>query len=150
MSGLAILAPLLFLSGIVVAQISAPDCTASGWQWTFNSLGQNPCLVAAYLLATCSGGTWNLLPLDPGSWYTVYVEFATLCNCNTVTYSLKAGLGSRSTAQKLCLFQLSQTLFLPEYVCPNGLSLMSQFVAQISSSTRTNNTSQLENNWNPK
>ncbi|KAI0246210.1 hypothetical protein BJV78DRAFT_1256871, partial [Lactifluus subvellereus] len=55
MSRLAILVSLLLLSGIAVAQIYAPDCSLT-WQWTFNSLGQNACTVAAYLMATCNGG----------------------------------------------------------------------------------------------
>jgi len=58
------------------------------------------------------------------------------------------GLSIRPTVQELCLFHLSLTLFLPEHVCPNGLSLMSLSVAQFSSSARTNSTSQLEDNWN--
>ncbi|KAI0246209.1 hypothetical protein BJV78DRAFT_1256868, partial [Lactifluus subvellereus] len=102
---------------------------------------------------------FSIAPLDSGYSYTgpSGVDDGNLCKCNTVTYSLISACDAcqsetwitfRSTAQKLCLFQLSQTLFLPEHVCPNGLSLMSPFVAQFSSSTRTNSTSQLENNWN--
>ncbi|KAI0246200.1 hypothetical protein BJV78DRAFT_176386 [Lactifluus subvellereus] len=71
MSRLPILAPLLLLSGIVVAQINAPDCSPTG-QWTSNSLGQNACTVAAYLMASCNGGSWEILPLypDPGTLFS--------------------------------------------------------------------------------
>ncbi|KAI0249314.1 hypothetical protein BJV78DRAFT_1228690 [Lactifluus subvellereus] len=72
MSRLAILAPLLLLSGIAVAQINVPGVICSQtWQWTSNSFGQNPCIVAAYLMATCNGG-----------------YDGDLCKCNTVVYSL--------------------------------------------------------------
>jgi len=50
------------------------------WQWTFNSLNQSACAVAAYLQSTCSGGSWDLEPLLPG--------------CSTVTYSLLSACSS--------------------------------------------------------
>ncbi|KAI0246196.1 hypothetical protein BJV78DRAFT_1256725, partial [Lactifluus subvellereus] len=56
MSRPPILVSLLLLSGIVVAQIDAPPDCSPPWQWTSNSLGQNACTVAAYLMATCNGG----------------------------------------------------------------------------------------------
>ncbi|KAI0250841.1 hypothetical protein BJV78DRAFT_1154793 [Lactifluus subvellereus] len=159
MSRLPILAPLLLLPGIAVAQIIAPDCSLT-WKWTFNSLGQNACTVAAYLMASCNGGSWEIVPLSPGSWYTVFADERNLCICNTVTYSLLSACGAcqldtwttwslysynctktmpvSSGFPALVLTQklppVSLTLFLPEHVCPNGLSLMSQFVAQFSSS----------------
>jgi len=46
---------LFLFSGFVVAKISAPDCNTS-WRWSYNSLGQNACTVAAYLMSTCNGG----------------------------------------------------------------------------------------------
>ena len=73
------LATLLFFFGFAAAQIYAPDCSLT-WEWvsflnaflnsslppvdeltgcsqSFNSLDQNACTVAAYLLATCNGGS---------------------------------------------------------------------------------------------
>ena len=74
------LASLLLLSGFAAAQIVAPDCSLT-WGWvcfffvavascrcasaqagvlfvlqTFNSIDQNACTVAAYLMSTCNGG----------------------------------------------------------------------------------------------
>jgi hypothetical protein len=69
----------LFFSGFAAAQIYAPDCSLT-WEWvcflnaffylplppvdeltgcsqTFNSLDQNACTVAAYLMSTCNGGS---------------------------------------------------------------------------------------------
>jgi hypothetical protein len=73
------LASLCFFSALSIAQVSAPNCTSAAWQWvrtpwfrqlivwplsdpmncvqTFNSLGQNPCTVTAYMMATCDGGS---------------------------------------------------------------------------------------------
>ncbi|KAH9988660.1 hypothetical protein BJV77DRAFT_1069924 [Russula vinacea] len=64
MSLLTVLLSLFFFSGFATAGIYAPDCSLSTWQWTFNSLGQNACTVAAYMLSTCSGGSFtvNALP----------------------------------------------------------------------------------------
>jgi hypothetical protein len=82
MSLLTVLLSLLFFSGFATAGIYAPDCSLS-WEWvcilsfplcipwslslsdsdplalcvqTFNSLGQNACTVAAFMMSTCSGG----------------------------------------------------------------------------------------------
>jgi hypothetical protein len=74
MSISAVLTTLSLFSAHVLAQVYFPDCTVSSWGWvrlnhfdslsftdrlfkTFNSLGQNPCTVAAYLLSTCNGGS---------------------------------------------------------------------------------------------
>lgn len=75
MSILAALPTLLLLSSSAIAGISAPNCLVmSTWNWvrnysfpdilstadgllqTFNSLNQNPCLVAAFLQSTCNMG----------------------------------------------------------------------------------------------
>lgn len=79
MSVLAALATLLLFSCCAIAQIETAKCTQSSWNWvrtrnnyvsdptcfrladesiqTFNSMNQNPCKVAGYLLSTCSGGS---------------------------------------------------------------------------------------------
>ncbi|KAI0250333.1 hypothetical protein BJV78DRAFT_590711 [Lactifluus subvellereus] len=90
MSRLAILAPLLLLSGIAVAQIDAPADCSPPWQWTSNSLRQSPCTVAAYLMATCNQGAFSIAPLGPGYSYIGPngVDDGNLCKCNTVAYSL--------------------------------------------------------------
>jgi hypothetical protein len=74
----ASLASSFFFSSFALAQVSAPSCTSESWQWvwipcfrrhilwhlydlmdcvqTYNSAGQSPCTVTAYLMATCDGG----------------------------------------------------------------------------------------------
>jgi len=82
-------ASLLFFPGLVAAGISAPGCSIA-WEWSFNSLGQNPCTVAAYLLSTCNGGSFTINALPNGGHYTgpTGADNNDLCECNTVTYSL--------------------------------------------------------------
>ena len=78
MSILAASTAIVFFFGFAAAQISAPSCSPT-WKWvcilwssqcvlwhlldlmdffvqSFNSLGQDPCLMTAYMYATCSGG----------------------------------------------------------------------------------------------
>ncbi|KAI9452878.1 hypothetical protein BJY52DRAFT_1291508, partial [Lactarius psammicola] len=80
---------LLAASDFVVAQINAPDCSLS-WKWSFNTLGQNACTVAAYMMGTCNGGAFTIDALQPGFSYTGPggVDNANLCKCNTVVYNL--------------------------------------------------------------
>ncbi|KAI0246495.1 hypothetical protein BJV78DRAFT_1254372 [Lactifluus subvellereus] len=94
MSRLAILAPFLLLSGIVVAKVDVPtvDCGPT-LSWTSNSIGQNPCVVAAHLMATCSGGSFSMPPLQQNNSYYGPArdddsDAKDLCKCNTVVYSL--------------------------------------------------------------
>ncbi|KAH9955848.1 hypothetical protein BC827DRAFT_827384 [Russula dissimulans] len=89
MANLAVLMSLLLLPGLVVAQVYAPDCSLT-WGWTFNSLGQNACTVAAYLMATCSGGSFTISSLMPGYTYSgpSGPDDSNLCKCSTVAYSL--------------------------------------------------------------
>ena len=73
MSISAVLTTLSLFSSHVLAQVNSPACTVSSLGWvrlthsvslsfndhlskTFNSIGQNPCTVSAYLLSTCYGG----------------------------------------------------------------------------------------------
>ncbi|KAI0250842.1 hypothetical protein BJV78DRAFT_1361936 [Lactifluus subvellereus] len=90
MSKPAILAPLLLLSGVAVAQIYAPADCIPQWQWTSNSLGQNACTVAAYLMGTCNRGAYTVPPLEPGESYSGPSgdDDGNLCKCSTVAYSL--------------------------------------------------------------
>lgn len=126
------LAPLFLFSSFVVAGINAPDCNTS-WRWvcisfppcilgrclicwycaqSHNSLGQNACTVAAYMISTCNGGcelsssllcpcifepcrlisfsAFTIDALAPGYHYTGPSDYddTDLCMCNTVTYSL--------------------------------------------------------------
>ncbi|KAH9964232.1 hypothetical protein BC827DRAFT_1266025 [Russula dissimulans] len=91
MANLATLVSLLLLPGLVVAQINTPDCSLT-WAWTFNTLGQNACTVAAYLMATCYGGAFSIASLAPGYEYQGPTAADTVaglrCKCTVVAYSL--------------------------------------------------------------
>jgi len=80
----------LLFSGHAVAQVVAPDCLTVPWGWTFNSLNQNACTVAAYLMSTCNMGSFTINSLLPGYSYTgpSGVDDSNLCKCNTIAYSL--------------------------------------------------------------
>ncbi|KAH9980990.1 hypothetical protein BGW80DRAFT_303173 [Lactifluus volemus] len=71
-------------------QVSAPNCTLAYFDWTFNSLRQNPCLVAAQLAATCNNGVFSIPPLFPMYSYSgpSGPDDSDLCKCNTVVYNL--------------------------------------------------------------
>ncbi|KAH8995355.1 hypothetical protein EDB92DRAFT_197829 [Lactarius akahatsu] len=85
-----ILLSYLLLIGSACAQVSAPDCTDSTFSWSYNSLQQNPCLVAAYLAAVCNNGTLIITALQPQHYYTgpSGVDNGDTCKCNTVVYNL--------------------------------------------------------------
>ncbi|KAI9452880.1 hypothetical protein BJY52DRAFT_891820 [Lactarius psammicola] len=71
-------------------QLVYPGCPSS-WSWSFNSLGQTPCAVAAYLQGVCNNGVFTIPNLDPGNSYTGPTgpgDANDLCKCNTVVYSL--------------------------------------------------------------
>lgn len=71
-------------------QLVYPTCSAS-WSWSFNSLGQSPCLVAAYLQGVCNNEVFTIPALAPGNSYTGPTgpgDANDLCKCNTVVYSL--------------------------------------------------------------
>jgi len=91
MANLAALVSLLLLPCLVAAQINAPDCSLT-WGWTFNTLSQNACTVAAYLMATCYGGAFSIPSLAPGYEYqgptTADTVAGLQCMCTTVAYSL--------------------------------------------------------------
>ncbi|KAH9988144.1 hypothetical protein BJV77DRAFT_964533 [Russula vinacea] len=89
------LASLVFFSAFAVAQVSAANCTLARWDWTFNSLGQTPCTVAAYMMATCNGGlhvphakerdglrTVTLSSYLPAAYVSVISWFDYVTNCN--------------------------------------------------------------------
>ncbi|KAH9014363.1 hypothetical protein EDB83DRAFT_2529347 [Lactarius deliciosus] len=120
---------LVFLtaSDLVLAQIRAPDCSAS-LKWSFNSLGQNMCTIAAFLMSTCNGGAFTINALQPGYSYTgpsSDVDDANPCKCNTVTYNLisacDACQGSMWTTWSEYSFNCTTTL--PPSVFPNPVPL---------------------------
>jgi len=97
----ALTALLIFSSSATAgAQIFAPNCSTadSEWDWTFNSLNQNPCIIAAYLESACNNGEASIYPLPQGWTYQgpsnpdLYGDDS--CLCNTVTYSLLSACGA--------------------------------------------------------
>ncbi|KAH9955182.1 hypothetical protein BGW80DRAFT_375847 [Lactifluus volemus] len=113
MSILAVLTTFSLLSGHALSQITAPTCD-SFWQWSFNSMNQDPCLVAAYLQSTCNEGSQSASSCttfahSPRTAYTIkgiqsgdrYPNPRTddgktllMCQCNTVVYSLMSACGA--------------------------------------------------------
>ncbi|KAG2144847.1 hypothetical protein BD769DRAFT_1771858 [Suillus cothurnatus] len=68
------------------AQTSTATCMSS-YGWMNNSLGQDPCVVASYLLNVC--GADEIPPLPAGYIYEAPTTATqNSCVCNTVTYSM--------------------------------------------------------------
>jgi len=113
-SSLATIASLLLFAGdLAVAQISAPLCLAtSTWLWTYNSLDQSPCMVTAYLLSTCYGGSFTMNPLGTYIEYAgpsaTEVQQAGPCWCNTVAYSLMSACSECQGGQAIAWSQYEE------------------------------------------
>ncbi|PBK78253.1 hypothetical protein ARMSODRAFT_947129 [Armillaria solidipes] len=86
----AVLFPLVRLVPLVVSQASLVVCNASiDSNWSFNSLDQSPCTVAAYLGGVCNSGNFTVTPLSDGQLYSgPTLEQANVCRCSSVFYSL--------------------------------------------------------------
>ncbi|KAH9005417.1 hypothetical protein EDB86DRAFT_1441507 [Lactarius hatsudake] len=124
---LAVLTSLVLLaaSDLVVAQISAPNCSVS-WKWSFNTLGQNMCMIAAYLMSTCNGGVFTIDALQPGSSYTGPsndTDDVNPCKCNTVTYNLISACDAcqGSTWKTWSEYSFNCTTTLPPSTFPNAV-----------------------------
>jgi len=80
---------LCFLFSQVNGLITTDAKCQSGFDWTFSSIGQSPCDVAAELASVCVGGDFNLDPLDPGFVYAGPTQTnQNSCRCSSVYYSL--------------------------------------------------------------
>lgn len=79
------------LPTVLGAAVSHVTCKA-GNDWMNNGLGQDPCVVYAYLSATCSPtANWTVDPLsgDPRATYNPPAgQLISQCQCSTVLYSL--------------------------------------------------------------
>jgi len=121
MSLLAVLV-LASLFYFAVAGISAPGCSLT-WEWTFNTLGQNPCTVAAYVLSTCSGGSFLINSLQPGNSYSgpSGSDDSDLCECNTIAYSLISACDACQGADWISWaeYKYNCTTILPPSSFPN-------------------------------
>ncbi|KAI9443920.1 hypothetical protein H4582DRAFT_2189531 [Lactarius indigo] len=146
MPSLAVLTSLIVLaaSDVVIAQIMGPNCILS-WDWMSNSLGQSPCIVAAYMLATCNGSVFTFDGLEPGSSYIVSGSIGD-CQCNVFTYNLLS-------ACEAC--QEASLTTWPEYSfnCADGLTPLT-FPYPVPPGTRVpqwalvDSTLEPEDNWN--
>ncbi|KAI0293298.1 hypothetical protein B0F90DRAFT_1407680 [Multifurca ochricompacta] len=116
--------PFLLLANSAITQISTPNCSSS-WEWTFNSLGQNPCTVGAYIMATCSGGSFIVDPLLPGETYVgpAGIDDGDLCKCNTIAYSLISACGACQgmSWRSWPLFSFNCTKVLPPSTLSNPI-----------------------------
>jgi len=80
-----------------LSQRTEAVCNITSLAWSFNSIGQSPCLVAAYLSNPCStNGNFDVPNIGPGLHYTPPDE-PSLCTCSTVVYSL---LGACAACQE--------------------------------------------------
>jgi len=76
------------------AQSSNVTCMSS-YKWASDSLGQNPCLVAAYLETSCGDPPVLVTPIPVGNTYLGPTSAqANPCTCNTVVYSLISACGA--------------------------------------------------------
>ncbi|KAH9992122.1 hypothetical protein BJV77DRAFT_453168 [Russula vinacea] len=161
----ASLASSVFFSSFALAQVYATNCTSDTWQWTYNSLGQSPCTVTAYMMATCDGGlkyfncshvraSWSYLSAEytlpallPGFIYRGANEIAAadLCLCNTVGYSLFSACGACQAEEWMPWSEwiTNCTKPLPPSSFPNPIPSEIR-VPQWALLDVTN-----ENNWNP-
>ncbi|WVQ78725.1 hypothetical protein IAT38_000812 [Cryptococcus sp. DSM 104549] len=91
---LRILATLLAWAGAVKAQTSNSTCKSTAdTSWMFNSAGESPCLVWAKIQSLCLSSTsyLNVPPLLDPSWsYNAPTSASSVCQCNSVSYSLMA------------------------------------------------------------
>ncbi|KAF8892474.1 hypothetical protein BD779DRAFT_1188212 [Infundibulicybe gibba] len=69
---------------LLAAPSSSVKCVT---EWAYNSVGQSPCLVAAYLQAICFDGRYTIPQLTNGTTYSGPVT-DNGCQCNSVVYSL--------------------------------------------------------------
>ncbi|KAJ7904954.1 hypothetical protein B0H13DRAFT_2334400 [Mycena leptocephala] len=80
----------VILASIAAAQPSTNATCSSSFAWSFNSLRQSPCLIAAYLASVCDDGLFMVPALvdDLGYYHGPSVAQANACACSSVFYSL--------------------------------------------------------------
>jgi len=68
------------------AQVPPPSCDVSlDYEWSYNSLGQDPCVVATYLGGACVPG-YSIPPVESGFYLGPAVGQNTTCRCSSVFY----------------------------------------------------------------
>ncbi|KAL5529756.1 hypothetical protein ACEPAG_5741 [Sanghuangporus baumii] len=89
----------------VRAQITSNATCLSNWRDLYNSRGQSPCLVGAYIGGACNGGQYDVGALLEGQHYIGPTSSnANGCLCSTVMYSL---MGACSTCQNATIITWS-------------------------------------------
>ncbi|KAJ1308263.1 hypothetical protein OPQ81_003978 [Rhizoctonia solani] len=102
---------------LVVPVIAVPwtNATCVDDFWSFNSRGQSPCLVAAYLAAPCTtDNTFGVFALDDGGYYGFRAAAASNCLCNSVMWNL---ISACALCQKASATSWGQWVAS----CPNNL-----------------------------
>ncbi|KAI0721101.1 hypothetical protein C8T65DRAFT_715740 [Cerioporus squamosus] len=79
------------------AQTTNAQCkNGSDYSWSFNSLGQSPCLMGAYMMGACQpGGSYDVQGIPDVSfrYNGPTADQATLCSCSSISYSLMSACG---------------------------------------------------------
>jgi len=86
----------LLIIGSARSQVDAPTCTDTSFVWSYNTLNQNPCLVAAYIAAVCNNGEFDVPALLPQNSYAgpSGTDNGDICKCNVVFYNLISACGA--------------------------------------------------------
>jgi len=77
---------LAVLPGVAWAQTTDVTCQLQ-WASLDNSLGQNPCLVSAFLMQPCSRINVTVHAITTGQTYDAIPDVGPICLCSTVSYS---------------------------------------------------------------
>ncbi|EJD02472.1 uncharacterized protein FOMMEDRAFT_21188 [Fomitiporia mediterranea MF3/22] len=89
----------------IQAQITSNATCLSNWADLYNSKGQSPCLVGAYLGGVCNGGQYDVGALEDGQHYIGPTPLiANPCLCSTVMFSV---MGACSTCQNATIITWS-------------------------------------------
>ncbi|KAJ7724450.1 hypothetical protein DFH07DRAFT_263738 [Mycena maculata] len=91
------------LTGVAATGPSTNATCSSSFDWSFNSLGQSPCLVAAYLGSVCDDGLFVVPALinDLSYYQGPTVAQVNACACSSVFYSLLSACSSCQSGQVL-------------------------------------------------
>lgn len=79
---------LFALLSTVRAQHTEAQCSVTSLSWSFNSIGQSPCLIAAFMANPCStNDDYDVPAIGPGFHYNPS-QVPSICECSSVVYSL--------------------------------------------------------------
>ncbi|KIM79222.1 hypothetical protein PILCRDRAFT_823815 [Piloderma croceum F 1598] len=81
------------LVGVSALDVGTNATCQPGWSWMFNSLGQSPCLIAAWLEAPCFEWNFQVYGGDGTGPYGPPGGGNDSCTCSTITFSVIAACG---------------------------------------------------------